>query len=383
MTSGKLGASALAALLVAHCAGMLDLVALPVWVGALVERFGFSPRNAGMLATLFLLGAVVASLLVAPRFHRLRPGVLSPVAFALSALAFALAATRSDLGSLAALHLLAGLCTGTALSAVHGTMGRTARPHRVFALAGVAIGALGVVMLGVLPQIMIVAGGHALFVAFALAMAAAAAATALAFPKPETLLAAQSHSLSGVGRGVWLIILGISTMTLNQAMVFSFVEVIGKMRGYPTGQVLGVLIALGLVNFALAAPLAVVLEHRIRAETVVRLGPAVQAVFALVVTGSGVFPLWAPVAASFVAVQIFTHTFAFGLLARIEPTGRAVAATPAMLMSGAALGPILGGALAEAFGYQALGYVAVVIALISVVLFSLGCADGRGRPVAA
>lgn len=383
MNSGKLGKSALIALLVAHCAGMIDLVALPVWVGALVERFGFSPRNAGTLATLFLLGAVVASVLVAPRFHRLRPGVVSPTGFALAAVAFAAAATRSDFASLAALHLAAGLCTGTALSAVHGTMGRTARPHRVFALAGIAVGALGVVMLGLLPQIMIAAGGHALFVAFAVAMAAAALITALAFPKPEALLPEQPHSLVGVGRSVWLIILGISTMTLNQAMVFSFVEVIGKMRGFAPGSVLGVLIALGLINFAVAAPLAVVLERRIKAETVVRIGPAVQALFALIVTGSTVFPLWAPVAACFVALQIFTHTFAFGMLARIEPTGRAVAATPAMLMSGAALGPIIGGALAEAFGFQALGYVSVVIALISVIFFSLGVAGARARPASA
>ena len=31
------------ALMVAHCAGMVDLVALPVWVGALIERYRFSP----------------------------------------------------------------------------------------------------------------------------------------------------------------------------------------------------------------------------------------------------------------------------------------------------------------------------------------------------
>ena len=33
------------ALMVAHCAGMVDLVALPVWVGALIAQYGFSPRR--------------------------------------------------------------------------------------------------------------------------------------------------------------------------------------------------------------------------------------------------------------------------------------------------------------------------------------------------
>ena len=63
-----------AALMVAHCAGMVDLVALPVWVGTLMARYGFDPQQAGALATLFLAGAVTASLWVARRFHRLSCG---------------------------------------------------------------------------------------------------------------------------------------------------------------------------------------------------------------------------------------------------------------------------------------------------------------------
>lgn len=36
------------ALMVAHCAGMVDLVALPVWVGVLDSRDGFDPQQAGL-----------------------------------------------------------------------------------------------------------------------------------------------------------------------------------------------------------------------------------------------------------------------------------------------------------------------------------------------
>jgi len=45
MGTSRIATSAIAALVIAHCAGMLDLVALPVWVGALVERYGFAPRG--------------------------------------------------------------------------------------------------------------------------------------------------------------------------------------------------------------------------------------------------------------------------------------------------------------------------------------------------
>ena len=58
------------ALMVAHCAGMLDLVALPLWVGTLIAQYKFDPPHAGGLATLFLIGASLASLFFSSRFHR-------------------------------------------------------------------------------------------------------------------------------------------------------------------------------------------------------------------------------------------------------------------------------------------------------------------------
>ena len=69
-------------------------------------------------------------------------------------------------------------------------------------------------------------------------------------------------------------------------------------------------------------------------------------------------------------MQIFTNVFAFGLLARLDPTGRAVAATPAMLMIGAALGPVVGGTLGQTLGFGALGIAAVIVAAVSVGFFA-------------
>ena len=58
--------------------------------------------------------------------------------------------------------------------------------------------------------------------------------------------------------------------------------------------------------------------------------------------------------------------FAFGLLAKLEPTGRALAATPATLMVGAAIGPILGGTLVKFASYSAISVAAAVIAACAV-----------------
>ncbi|MDQ0137651.1 putative MFS family arabinose efflux permease [Neorhizobium galegae] len=367
MTEQKYGMGGTVALVIAHCAGMLDLTALPVWVGALVERFEFSPQQAGGIVTLFLLGAVAASLFVAPRLNRINQKLASTAGYGIAALAFFVASTQSGLVPLAALHLVAGLSVGTGLSMVHGAIGKSENPHRLFAVAGIAIGLLGIVLLGVLPQLMIDFGRQILFQVFGFFMAVACVFCALLFVNPKR---GEAHGSAPFGRAIWFTIFGISAMTFNQAMVFSFVEVIGKLRGFSAEGVLGVLIALGVVNFLIPSPLAAILQKRLAAETVVRIGPAVQAVFAMIVTSATAFSLWAPVAAFFVAIQIFTHTFAFGLLARLDRTGRAVAATPAMLMIGAALGPIVGGALGQNFGFGALGAAGVAVAILSIGFFT-------------
>lgn len=58
------------------------------------------------------------------------------------------------------------------------------------------------------------------------------------------------------------------------------------------------------------------------------------------------------------------------MLARLDPSGRALAATPAMMMFGAALGPILGGTLVQTAGYGSLGVAALAIDAAAVFAFS-------------
>ncbi|MBS7781017.1 MFS transporter, partial [Acidovorax sp. CCYZU-2555] len=63
----------------------------------------------------------------------------------------------------------------------------------------------------------------------------------------------------------------------------------------------------------------------------------------------------------------------------------ALAATPAMLMTGAAIGPVLGGTLVKSFGYGSLAIAAMAIAVVALLCFSRLPATGaapRHRAVA-
>jgi predicted MFS family arabinose efflux permease len=376
--NSKLKVSAVMGLTISHCAGMIDLISLPVWIGVLVDTYHFSPRVAGQTVTLFLLAVVVSSLLVARYLTGLSQRFFAAAGFGLAGASFFLASMRSDLITLSVLHLFAGVGVGTGLSLVHGAMGRSAHPHRVFGIAGIGLGGAAAVFLGLVPHLLEQLGGLLLFRIFALIMALAACAIILAFPKIDGRVHITADAIKPrFSTSVWLTIGGVSLITLNNAMVFSFVDVIGKARGFAPEAIIHVFMALGLLNFLLIAPLAVIMEKKIAAERVVLLGPIVQILLAVIITNATGYVSWAIAAALYTGVQITTHNFAFGLLARIEKSGRAVAATPAMLMTGSAFGPVLGGFLGQSFGFGTVGIAALVIGSSAFVCYWQSC--GRQR----
>lgn len=366
------------ALMVAHCAGMLDLVALPVWVGTLIARYGLDPQQAGLLATLFLLGGVVASSVLAPVFHRLPARIVTTVGFGLAAVTFWVLTGTRGLSSMALLHVVAGLAAGSALSVTHGTIARSANPHRLFAVVGAALGVFAVVFFAAVPPLVAQGRGDTLFLVFAGVMAVATLTSAAAFPGAAPAVQETAASHGPLPRQVWFGIAGVAGMGMVQSMTFSFLERVGADRSFGAQAVNGVLVALGLVNL-LPAALAGLLQHRWPARRVLLAGPVLQALLVVVIMNSPAFGPYAAAASVFAAVMIFTHTFAFGALAQLDPSGRALAATPAMLMVGAAIGPILGGTLVKGLGYGVLGGAAVLIGAATVFCFSRLPAGAR-RP---
>lgn len=361
------------ALFVAHCAGLVDMVALPLWVGTLIQQYRFDPQQAGLIVTLFLAGAVVASVLIAPLFSRLATGRwIAAASFALAALAFHLLAGTSSFGGMAALHAVGGAAIGAALSVTHGTVARSDNPHRLFALCGGVLGVFALLFLATMPQVMARVGGHILFEVYAAVMLLAALMALATFPAPNPVPAAAQLSGAGgarAGSGVWGGIIGLCCMSLIQAMSFSFFERVGADRGFSVDQITAVLVALGFVNM-FPTVLAAVLEKHVPPRHVLIGGPIVQAVLAISIFASSTFAPYAAASSVFVAVILFTHVFGFGLLARLDVTGRVLAATPAMMMTGAAIGPVLGGTLVKFGGYPALGIAATVLAIVAVIAFS-------------
>ena len=125
---------------------------------------------------------VIASMVLAPRFDRLPGRTLATLGFGVATLAFGLLVRVSDYATMAALHALAGVAAGSALSMTHGTIARSANPHRLFAGVGMALGLFAVVFLGGASRLVMSQGGPTLFMLFAAVMAVATVTAAAAFP---------------------------------------------------------------------------------------------------------------------------------------------------------------------------------------------------------
>ncbi len=248
-------------------------------------------------------------------------------------------------------HAIAGLGIGCGLSVTHSAIGRTANPHRLFAMSHLALAVFGVVYFATLPPLINAHGGAVLFVVFSGLSITAVLALAFAYPaaangghavrEPRPRGASRRQRLK---RGCWSAIVGIVCMAINQAMVFSFVQHIGMARGFGAVHVGAVLVAVGLVNL-LPPIFATGLRSRLDARSVALGGAVAQTVLALTISSASTFVPYAAATSLWVFAMIFTHTFLFGFLAKRNSSGRAVAYTPAMLMAGSAVGPVLGGAL--------------------------------------
>jgi MFS family permease len=95
---------------------MLDMVALPLWVGTLMQTYRFTPQMAGLAVTLFLLMVALTSMVLAPLFNRLSRKFIGALGFAIAALAFYFASTVPSsgftAGQMIALHVVAGIGIG-------------------------------------------------------------------------------------------------------------------------------------------------------------------------------------------------------------------------------------------------------------------------------
>ena len=247
-------------------------------------------------------------------------------------------------------------------------------------MGNLMLGVFAVLFFGGAPKLIADFGSPTIFRIFAAVMTVAAVVNIALFPANSAIEDVRLDT-ARLTRPVWFVIAATTLMALVQAMTFSFLERMGAEHGLPQDQIQAVLIALGVVAIT-PAIFAALLQKRLPAIGVACGGALLQGVVAALISWSGSLLPYAGGAIAFPFIMIFTHTFVFGHLARLDPTGRAVAATPAVLMSGSMIGPLLGGILVQNLGYPALGVAALAFDLVAIGFFATSYSQ-KERVVAA
>lgn len=368
-------------LLLCNVAGLLDLVILPLWVGGLIGTYKLAPQMAGGLVTLYLVGVLISNAVLAFRFDRVPLRTVAATGFLVPAVAFVLMTRISDtVGSsgvalIAILNFVGGLGAGAGMAIVHGMIGRSSNPHRLFAFANFGLTIFGVVFFLVTPPMMVTMGVNAVFLNVGILIAIAFFAVLLAFPKLPS--GGKHHPEAGGGMPrlavastatLAICFAGIVFLQIGNAVTLSFVERVGNFRGFDSAAI-GLMLSVGGLVVILAPIAAAILQKKLNPVWVVILGMMVHAALSATLSNASSFLPYAIAYASVVTTVVFTHTFAFGLLARIDPSARMNALTPTMMMSGSAIGPFLGGTVVQFLGFPQVGIVAAICAMIGALCY--------------
>jgi predicted MFS family arabinose efflux permease len=361
------------ALLIGHAAGMLDLVSMPLWVGVLIQFRHMSPPEAGLLITAYMTGVFLTSVSLAPRFARLPARLIAIGGFVVGALAFYSIINVDGFAELLPAHFIAGIGAGSGLSMVHGTISRSVRPHRLFAIVNFGVAIFSIVFFATVPDA-VQHSPNVLFYVLGGLLILGAIAAAAAFPQSPKEAVGQAGKSATVAGAVPLRLavifafIGVALLSAGQGQTYAFLERIGAWRDFPASDIGHMLVVSGFLNL-LAPIVAALLENAVPRLGAICVALLIHAGICIAASNSTLFLPYAMAGSLLVFMTIFSHTFMFGTIAKLDSSGRTASSTPAMLTLGAAIGPALGGAVAQFAGFAAIGWVSAVILIASAVCF--------------
>ncbi len=339
---------------------------LPILIGAVIEGLDVAEAGAGLLASAEIGTIALASLLLAPRIHRVPRRRLALFGSLVAVMGHLLAVFSTSFDALIFARVIAGLGEGVVLAVANATLAGSANPERLTALLALIGGAGGGALLAVLSRVVEAFGYRG---GFGVLLAIGVICLPLMLFLPSSRDTAR---VAHEGRAAHPI-LGIATLAaflalaLGGSAMWAFVERIGLNAGLSretTGMVLAATMVLGLSGAIVAGWLGT------RFGRALPLGVGLIAL-ALATGGLGSVKGFAAYVA---LMQLWTFSFLFvtpylmGTAAELDKEGRWAAATIGFWSVGNALGPASAGSLIAVASYAALGWLAAGSALVALAL---------------
>lgn len=350
--------------------GPAAVILAPLIVGGVIDEYGFTDGEAGLIASMDGLGLVIGLLAGALWVRKVSWPRMMLLALAAYAAANALSTTAGTAGALVAMRLLCGFCGGSVFAIINAALGDNRQPDRAF---GIAQSVQGVMMFAAFASVPLMAEGRLVNGLFYMLAGAAVVLMlcALRFPHAGVTETPAGPDSGGGASRLGLIWIGLAGGLLYYASVFGFwawIERIGVNAGLVSGA----------VEFALSisqiAAVAGGLAAGFAGDRIGRVAP-----LAVAATGQ-IAVLWLLLgefsattyligACFYQGLYIIATSYLLGVIARLDRSGKYVVVMNGVLGIGVAVGPSIAAALIRPGDYGGLNLAAAAGIALTLALF--------------
>ena len=365
------------------------VLGLPIIVGALIDRWGYSAAGAGYVASSDLAGLCLGSVLTSAIAHRVDWRRYVGTALVVCACINGMCALVGGFWAVLGLRLGAGAASGAIYAASVVLLSRSDDVARNFSLMIFVQVVANAVVLAVFPTLAARWGPAALFVTIGVALTA----TLIVVPLLPAASAVRGERVphsrsSGAIPAIpvlpTLCLLAVALFYVTIGSYWTYAERMGIQSGLLPDSVHN-LLSFGVLLSGVGCLLAFWLSRRVGQSRPLLVALIVLAVALLL---NAVQPTPTMFIVTLAVVQLcwnFVDIFQLGTLAIVDPTGRAGALVPAAQGAALAVGPAAGAAMLT-FGK---GYAAVLVlggaasALAAITYASVHAGQRRTTPIAS
>jgi MFS family permease len=333
---------------------------LPLVVSQAIAGLRVTPQAAGVLATAEMAAAGAATLLVSfvvHRFDRRRIALFGLILIVAGSL------ISEGMGHFAVIVLgraVTGVGEGSLVAAVIASMAGTSLPERNFGLWTIAnMIAASLLLFAVMPAVIAtwgLAGVFGAYLCLALPGFALIAWYRDGAPRPRTA----AKPASSLGVAVVASLIAILLASLANGGIWAHMQRFGAASGVSaelTTRALGYAAFAGLVG----GVLVILIGTRFGRTLPNAAALALSAASALLVAAGGTPDMFISAAMCFYLAWVFGLPYLMGIVAALDPQGRAATLGVLMQSIGLAIGPAAASALAAGMQYRAVAYISFAL----------------------
>lgn len=353
------------AVAVLHIAALYLLVLSPLVVGGLITSLGAGESDVGLLITLELLVAGLASVLMSPVTVRVPAHIIAMTAGVLIIIGNYTSANIQELNALYPWRALSGLGTGMLLAINNAVAARGRRPGVLFGIgwmsAYVFTAGFAILMTSVHEQL------HHSTVYLWLTITMLVLFPFFLF-LPKTIDRTQSIRIpEGTLLTGMMLMLSVSLVVAAMMAYYAFLERISMSINGNTAHA-GIIVAISQLGGMIGGGLAIPISIRFGIMKPLVSVTAIHAVFiAIACSTDSIYILGVVAFAEGIGFIMYTP-LVYALVAEVDRQGRWAAIMGGVFVLSTAFGPLFGGYLAETSGYGAVSIINIVVAIPAIIL---------------